>query len=204
MNRDFKGIWIPKEIWLDKKLTIMEKIFLVEIDSLDNKDGCYASNQYFADFFGITRGRSTQIIKSLKKKGKVTVELVKTGKIVEKRIIRMVNKLNRGGEYSKQGWIENAQENNTKSNNTKSSNRRGNKTTIPKNFNLDDELIKYAQSKGIASLKTLNGFTENFILSCKQHGYKYKDFNCAWKKWFRDAIDEGKIQKDPVISKGDY
>jgi len=206
MNRDFKGVWIPKEVWLDKKLTIMEKIFLVEIDSLDNEGGCYASNKYFADFFGITRGRSTQIIKSLKKKGKVTIELIKNGKAVEKRIIRMVNKLtrvvnklNRGGEYSKGGYIENAQENNTKS-----SNIGEDKTLIPEDFKLDDELIKYAKTKGVTSLKTLNGFTEDFIDSCIQHGYEYKDFHCTWKKWFRGDIASGKIQKDPVRSKGDY
>ena len=37
MNRDFKGVWIPKEVWLDDKLSWMEKLFLVEIDSLDGK-----------------------------------------------------------------------------------------------------------------------------------------------------------------------
>lgn len=211
MNRDFKGVWIPKEVWLDKNLTIIEKTFLAEIDSLDNEGGCYASNKYFSDFFGITRGRSTQIIKSLEKKGKVTIKLVKAEKIIEKRIIRMVNKLtrvvnklNRDSKYSNGVWLENAQENNTKSSNTKSSNTRGHKITIPENFKLDDELIKYAKTKGVTSLKTLNGFTEDFILSCKQHGYEYKDFHCTWKKWFRDAIDKGKIQKDPIRSEGDY
>jgi len=34
MNRDFKGVWIPKEVWINKDLTWMEKLFLVEIDSL--------------------------------------------------------------------------------------------------------------------------------------------------------------------------
>lgn len=39
MNRDFKGVWIPKEIWLSTELTLQEKVMLVEIDSLDNEDG---------------------------------------------------------------------------------------------------------------------------------------------------------------------
>jgi hypothetical protein len=30
MDRDFKGIWIPKEIWTSKDLKIMEKLFLLE------------------------------------------------------------------------------------------------------------------------------------------------------------------------------
>ena len=51
MNRDFKGVWIAKEIWLDERLNALDKIILTEIDSLDKgEDGCYASNQYIADF----------------------------------------------------------------------------------------------------------------------------------------------------------
>jgi len=26
MERDFKGVWIPKEVWLDENLTWMEKL----------------------------------------------------------------------------------------------------------------------------------------------------------------------------------
>lgn len=50
MNRDFKGVWIPKEIWLDKRLNALDKIILIEIDSLDCGEGCFASNQYLAEF----------------------------------------------------------------------------------------------------------------------------------------------------------
>ena len=49
--RDFKGVWIPKDIWLDKRLNALDKIILVEIDSLDaTEEGCYASNEYLAEF----------------------------------------------------------------------------------------------------------------------------------------------------------
>lgn len=55
MNRDFKGVWIPKEIYLNENLSLAEKILLVEIDSLDMSDaGCFASNSYFADFIGVS------------------------------------------------------------------------------------------------------------------------------------------------------
>lgn len=50
-ERDFKGVWIPREVWLDTRLNALEKIILTEIDSLDMSDkGCYASNKYIADF----------------------------------------------------------------------------------------------------------------------------------------------------------
>lgn len=50
--RDFKGIWIPKEIWLDDDLNATDKIIFAEIDSLDVEDseGCYASNEYLSNF----------------------------------------------------------------------------------------------------------------------------------------------------------
>lgn len=53
-SRDFKGVWIPAEYWLDPNLTVMEIMFITEIDSLDRGDGCFASNNHFADFFGVT------------------------------------------------------------------------------------------------------------------------------------------------------
>jgi transcription elongation factor Elf1 len=65
MDRDFKGIWIPKEIWCNPNLKMIEKLFLVEINSLDNEDGCFASNDYFADFFGLSADRCSKIISSL-------------------------------------------------------------------------------------------------------------------------------------------
>lgn len=125
MKRDFKGVWIPAEVWLNKDLTVMEKLFLVEIDSLDNKDGCYASNAYFADFFGISKGRCSQIIKSLEVKKLVNIKLEREGKEITKRTIRVVNKLNTLFKKlntlpakTKQGYLENAQGNNTKISNT--------------------------------------------------------------------------------------
>lgn len=92
MERGFKGIWIPKEIWLDKTLTLEEKVMLVEIDSLDCGDGCFAQNAYFADFFDLSKNRVCAIIRSLKDKGYIVVNIIyKSGsKEVEKRSMRMV------------------------------------------------------------------------------------------------------------------
>ena len=68
-NRDFKGVWIPKEIWLNADLSIIEKVLLVEIDSLDNSDrGCFASNEYLANFVHLSEGRVANIISDLKKR----------------------------------------------------------------------------------------------------------------------------------------
>lgn len=67
--RDFKGIWIPKEIYLDKNLSWSEKILFVEIDSLDNGEGCFASNEHFADFLNVSVTRISKMISKLKDLG---------------------------------------------------------------------------------------------------------------------------------------
>lgn len=140
-NRQFKGIWIPKEIWLSEELTIQEKIILVEIDSLENEEkGCYASNKYFANFFKITNGRVSQLINSLVEKGYLKVQYIYNGKEIKERQIRInkppypvFNKLNtylenykEGIKYIKQGYLENYKENNIYINNTINNKKVGN------------------------------------------------------------------------------
>lgn len=69
MNRDFKGVWIPKEVWLNNELTILDKVILVEIDSLDNENHCTAGNEYFAEFCQCSESKITKSITKLKKMG---------------------------------------------------------------------------------------------------------------------------------------
>lgn len=88
--RDFKGIWIPKEIWLSTDLSVLEKVFLAEIDSLDGAEGCFASNDYFAEFFGLSKDRCKDVISSLQKKGRIEVILNKVAQNKDRRIIRGV------------------------------------------------------------------------------------------------------------------
>mgnify|MGYP002706004349 CR=1 FL=1 len=67
--RDFKGVWIPKQVFLDERLNAIEKIILIEIDSLDAEDseGCYASNEYLANFCKCSTTKvSTSISKLIK------------------------------------------------------------------------------------------------------------------------------------------
>ena len=72
-KREFKGIWFPAEIWLDERLTALEKIILLEIDSLDGEDGCYASNEYLAGFCQCSQTKVSSAISKLKKLGYVKI-----------------------------------------------------------------------------------------------------------------------------------
>lgn len=71
MNRDFKGVWIPKEIWLDNRLGAVDKIVFAEIWGLDCGDGCFASNEYLANFCQCTQRNVQGIINKLKSLGLV-------------------------------------------------------------------------------------------------------------------------------------
>lgn len=122
-HRGFKGIWIPSHIWLNESLSIQEIVFLAEIDSLDiSEKGCFASNKYFSEFFGLSKNRCSEIIKSLEEKGTIRVfyEYSKENpKQVEKRIIRLIGKSNRGIRNLDRPYSEKREDNNTSINNTK-------------------------------------------------------------------------------------
>lgn len=189
-NRDFKGVWIPKEVWLNEDLSIMEKLFLVEIDSLDNDKGCYASNKYFADFFNISKGRCTQVIKSLERKGLVEIEYERDGKEIVRRIIRVVNKLstlvnklstpvnklNKGSKKTKQGYLENDEESNTKSNNTKSNNT----SEDPLSSDLDHipykDIIDHLNDKANRNYRHTTNKNQSLIKARWNEGFGIEDF----------------------------
>lgn len=130
LTRAFKGIWIPKEIWLSEDLNIIEKVFIVEIDSLNNEEGCFASNDYFAKFFNLSKNRCSEIIKGLEKKGyiSITYKYKENSKCIEKRIIKTNNRIynrgnggirdsDRGIRDSDGGYSENKEDNNIGFNN---------------------------------------------------------------------------------------
>ena len=156
-ERNFKGIWIPKEIWESDELTLREKVFLVEIDSLDGDDGCYASNDHFAKFFGLSKNRCSEVINSLNHKGYITIRYLYKDKTkqIEKRIIKIVKtkyfgirKTEGGIRKTDRGYSEKCEDNNTLINNTIN-----NTTTTTSDCSCSDfNIFKYAELR-------------NFILS---------------------------------------
>ena len=90
-ERDFKGVWIPRDIWLSEQLSMMEKVLFVEIHSLDNAQGCYASNAYFAEFFQVSIRQIIRYLSSLREHGFITV----TVRNKNERVIRTAGKYRR-------------------------------------------------------------------------------------------------------------
>lgn len=132
IKRNFQGVWIPAALWLDTSLPINEKVMLVELNSLqDPERGCYASNAHFAKFFGLSNSRISELINSLARKGFVTVELIRKGKQVVERRVRVVELFGKSNTPSEKALTplrkteeppsENTKGSNTSINNTKSS-----------------------------------------------------------------------------------
>lgn len=127
--RQFKGVWIPAELWLDHSLSITEKVMMVEIGSLqDPVRGCYASNSHFAKFFSLSNSRVSEIISALSARGLLRVELIRDGRQVVERRVRLSNLFGKSNTYSENAatlfgkggdpYSEKAEESNTKSNST--------------------------------------------------------------------------------------
>ena len=137
-NRDFKGVWIPKEIWLNTDLSIIEKVLLVEIDSLDNSDkGCFASNEYLAKFVQLSEGRVANIISNLKKR-KFLIQVFFDGRNRGLRISKSESSFNENvkAEYTKTGK-QNTQKREYNNTENKTSNN-----TIDKGCEFDNSLPK--------------------------------------------------------------
>ena len=191
-KRDFKGVWIPKKIWVADYLTVMEKLMLVEIDSLDNEEDCYASNKHFAEFFKLSNNRVSEIITSLKNKGLISVQYEKEGKRIVKRIIKVFGKSKGAIRKVDEGYSEKGEENNTLSNNTKE---------------YIVEIIDYLNSKANTKYKSTSTKTQTLIKTRLAEGFTLEDFKQAitnkvaewkgteWEKFLRpDTLFSNKFE----------
>ena len=215
MNRNFKGIWIPAHIWLDENINLTEKCLLAEIDSLSDIDGCFASNQYFADFFNLSKDRISKLISGLKNKGYITVELVyKEGTYeVDKRIIKLntYSYYHLGGSTHLEGGGENndyitKNYNINKNNKPKSSKKKASKKSYGQYKNvklsdkeLEDLITEYGKD-------TIDKYIEIMDMKIEEKGYKYKNFSLAMRNWMKKANVkplEAKVEKQEGDTKYD-
>ncbi len=211
MERDFKGVWIPKEIYLAEGLCWTEKILLVEINSLENEKGCFASNEHFAKFLGVSKDRVSKMISGLVKKGYVTVRLeYRNGtKQIEKRWICTTIRYRLGdlepiGKNTYRGIGKNTEDNNTLFNNT--INNTNNNICSPNIISkqIEEIWLLYPNKKGkAAAIKKLPklikeyGYekikkcVERYALECKGKDKQYvKHGSTFFNGGYMDYLDE--------------
>ena len=75
MEREFKGVWIPREVWLNPDLSLTEKALLAEIDSFTG-DGkaFYKSNETIQEEYKVSRPTISKALKKLEGLGFIKVE----------------------------------------------------------------------------------------------------------------------------------
>ena len=216
MNRDFRGIWIPKDIWLNKDLSTNEKVLLAEIDSLGgSSDGCFASNQYFADFFDLSKDRISRLISGLKNKGYITVELIyKEGTCeVDKRIIKL-NPYSYfyQGVQNHQGGIGENTKDITNNYNINNNNKTSKKKTIKEPRHKYGEFKNVLLSdKDLEKLKAEYGedLVEKYIKKMDEwielNGRRYKNYYLALRQWMNKEVSkkQEKIEKQEGDTKYD-
>lgn len=120
---------IPANVRYDKDLTPNSKLLYGEITALCNQKGyCWATNDYFANLYGVSKTSISKWISSLVEKGYIINELIyKEGtKQIEDRYLRIVNtpieeKLNTPIEEK---FKDNNKSSNTTFNNTKEKERK--------------------------------------------------------------------------------
>ena len=169
----------------------MEKLFFTEIDSLDNKEGCFASNDYFSQFFDMTKPRCSQIINSLIKKNYVKAKYIKEGKEIKHRVL---NIFNRGIKYSKLGiknikggYLENYKGINTKINNTINNTK---KDVYAESVTLTEQEYNYLIKKyGNTNTKRFIEKLSNYKGST---GKKYKSDYKAILNWVVGVVNKDK------------
>lgn len=206
-QRQFKGIWIPKEIWLNKDLTFQEKIILVEIDSYDDGQvGCFATNKHFVNNFGINSSRISQIIQSLQRKNYININYDFNGNEIIRRYLHInrppypekegMLKTNIGMlkneigvcQFDKGGYV-----NFLKDNNTNNINNTNNNIYIvefeeiwkayPNKKGKENAMKDYikARKDGITYETIVNGF-KKYLMYCKKEKKWYKPKNGS--TWF--------------------
>ena len=216
MNRDFRGIWIPKDIWLNKDLSTNEKVLLAEIDSLGgSSDGCFASNQYFADFFDLSKDRISRLVSGLKNKGYITVELIyKEGTCeVDKRIIKLnpYSYFYQGVQNHQGGIGENTKDitnNYNINNNNKASKKKTTKEPRHKYGEFKNVLLS---DKDLEKLKAEYGeeLVEKYIKKMDEwielNGRRYKNYYLALRQWMNKEVSkkQEKVEKQEEDTKYD-
>ena len=146
------------------------KLLYGEITALSNKLGyCFASNNYFAELYGVSKNTVSRWIGDLKRLGFITLSIERnSNKEITKRIIRIVQKDNRANDKM-------SKENTTRINNT------SNNISIRQKF--IDEVMTYDYPKDTLE-DFVNYWTEgkNKMRWQKQSTFEIKLRLLRWEK----------------------
>lgn len=220
LNREFKGIWIPKEIWLNKNINANCKVLLAEIDSLDTNNeqgsGCFATNKYFAEFIGVSQKSISDYINKLRMLGLIEVQSFDGRHRFIKSLLGSIEKITMQGSKNvnaaskkSNGSIENFSKstiiNNTMNNtsNNTMNKKQKRKKRVTKEV---EEYVFLTEEEEKTLLETYGKDQYKKIINKLNfhkgsNGKTYKNDYMAIHNWVIDAVEAKPIQKQVVKKK---
>lgn len=118
---------LPANVRYDNDLRPNAKLLYSELTCLTSKEGyCFASNNYFAELYGVDPSAISKWIKQLADKGYISVEYIYNGKECKERRIainqQVLPKEQEGIAKSQEGYCQKNKDNNTSINNINNNN----------------------------------------------------------------------------------
>lgn len=196
---------IPAEVRYDNDLRANEKLFFGEIVALSNTTGvCNASNNYFANLYGVVPSAISKWVKDLEEKEYISVEYIKNGKeIIERKITitgihkydKVFTKVVEGySQKNNRGYSQKLKENNTSNLNNTSIN----------NKEIYKEIIDYLNLKLDTHYKYTSQATQRLINARLNDGFKVEDFKKVidnkYSDWFKDKKMNQYLRPETLFS----
>ena len=189
VKRDFKGVWMPREVWLDKRLSALDKVILTEIDSLDQGDnGCYASNQHLAEFCQCSERKVSDAVTKLIKCGYVSVASFDG----RKRTLR-------SNLSNVRGRLEKSARQDSKNCEAESQNLLQSNTYRKTSTNTDKviyvEIIDYLNAKAGTRYRATTSSTRKHIKARIDEGFTVEDFKTVIDKKCSEWLNNSKMEQ---------
>lgn len=207
---------IPAEVRYDEELPPNAKLLYGEITSLCNEKGyCWATNQYFADLYKVSKITVSRWISTLYKKGYIAVEtLYKEGtKEIIGRHLYIVNtpinnNVNRYIQNDLEGINENVNtpiNNNVKDNNKVINNKINTKLEVSKHKYGEYQHVLLTDKEHTHLLDLYGDSLNDHIKILDEYietsGKKYKNHSLVIQKWVHDEWTKRNKDKPTLDSK---
>ena len=202
MNRNYYAV-IPATVRYDKDLTANAKLLYGEITALCNDKGyCWATNDYFAKLYGVSKISVSNWIKQLIEKEYIYSEIVyKEGtKEILNRYLKILKYPIK--EIFNTPIKENFKDNNTNMNNTMNNIYKDTKHSYGefKRVKLTDkEYNKLVEDYGVDLINTQIALLDEYIES-NNNKNKYTNYNLVLRKSIRDKWFENKSYKKQAVT----
>lgn len=207
---------IPAEVRYDEELPPNAKLLYGEITSLCNEKGyCWATNQYFADLYKVSKITVSRWISTLNKKGYISVEtLYKEGtkEIIGRHLYIVNTPINKNVNRYIQNDVEGINENvntpinkNVKDNNKVINTKTNNKLEVCKHKYGEFQHVLLTDKEHTHLIKLYGDSLDEHIKILDEYietsGKKYKNHSLVIQKWVHDEWMKRNKDKPTLDSK---